>query len=272
MTTKTTKTAAVAAAVAAYHAGEGVAAATINYATANVDELFETAGAEAYRAGEGVAAANKQRATALDMLIVAMVNGGLHRNVAVDVLDAGGNVTESSVETLGSYDAGFRNVDGSDNRKKQGAFRARSLSELFRVPGDQSAGAKATWALVTGKALPTAVALVQRNISASLNSDGKLVLDGGIGSDVAEKLKAAAAKSTSALVKAAKGDEGSNREAPQNDKSEGSSATPSEITRAVVALAKLIAKGDATACAATLSNLRAIAALVASNPDAFADD
>jgi len=271
MTNKTNKTAAVIAAVAAYHAGEGVAAATINYATANVDQLFETAGAEAYRAGEGVAVANKQRATALDMMIVAMVSGGLHRRVAVDVLDAGGNVVESSIETLSNYAHGFRNVDGSDNRKKQGAFRARSLSELFRVPGDQSAGAKATWALATGKALPTAIALAAKDISASLNDEGKLVLDGGEG-ETADKLKAAAGKSTSALVKAAKGEEGSNREAPQNDKSEGNSATPSELSRATVALAKLIASGKATACAATLSNLRAIAALVASNPDAFADD
>lgn len=245
--------------------------AAINYATANIDTLLEIAGAEAYRAGEGVAAANKQRASALDMMIAAMVSGALFRPIAVEVLDAGGNVTESSVETLDKYAAGFRNEDGSDHRKKQGAFRARALSELFRVPGDQSAGAKATWALATGKALPTALRIVAEGMSASLNEEGKLVLDGGEG-EAAEAIKAAASKSTSALVKAAKGDAGTNRNAPQNDKGEGREATPSEITRAAVAIAKLIAKGEATACAATLSNLRELARLVASNPDAFAED
>lgn len=246
-------------------------AASINYATASIDQLLETAGADAYRAGEGVAVANKQRASALDMMIAAMVSGALFRPVAVEVLDAGGNVVESSVETLDKYAAGFRNADGSDHRKKQGAFRSRALAELFRVPGDQSAGAKATWALATGKALPTALRIVEEGMSASMNEEGKLVLDGGEGEE-ADKLKAAAGKSTSALVKAAKEGAGTNREAPQNDKDGGRAATPSEITRAAVAIAKLIAKGEATACAATLSNLRELAKLVASNPDAFADD
>lgn len=246
------------------------AASTINYATASIDQLLEVAGADAYRAGEGVAVANKQRASALDMMIAAMVSGALFRPVAVEVLDAGGNVTESSVETLESYAAGFRNADGSDHRKKQGAFRARALSELFRVPGDQSAGAKATWALATGKALPTALRIVGEGMSASLNEEGKLVLDGGEG-EAADRIKAAAGKSTSALVKAAKDETGTSREEHGN-KSEGRAATPSEVTRAAVAIAKLIAKGEATACSATLSNLRELAKLIASNPDAFAED
>lgn len=251
---------------------KAAAATAINYATASIDELMEVAGADAYRAGEGVAVANKQRASALDMMIVALASGGLFRPVAVEVLDAGGNVVESSVETFDKYAAGFRNADGSDHRKKQGAFRSRALSELFRVPGDQSAGAKATWTLAVTKALPTAMRIVGEGMSASLSSEGKLVLDGGEG-EAADAIKAAAAKSTSALVKAAKGETGTNRDKPGNDKGgDLREATPSEITRTAVALAKLIAKGDTTACNATMSNLREIARLVAGNPDAFADD
>ena len=234
-------------------------------------DLLKAGGRAAALAGEQQKMANEERGTALDMLIAGLNWTMLHTDIAFDICDRAGNVVESTTATLAAYAKGFHNADGSDNRTKQSAFRSAVLPSVFGVAGDQSAGAKAAWALVTGKALPTALALVGHSIDAKMNEDGKLTLEGGEG-ETAEKLKAAAAKSTSALVKAAKGDEGSNREAPQNDKSEGSSATPSEITRAVVALAKLIAKGDATACAATLSNLRAIAALVASNPDAFADD
>lgn len=233
-------------------------------------DLLLAGGRAAADAGEGVAKANKERATALDLLIAGLTPAMLDAPIAFDVTDRAGNVVESAKASLLAYAKGFRNADGSDNRTMQGAFRATVLPRLFGVPGDQSAGAKATWALVTGKALPTALAIAGQGISATLTEEGKLVLEGGAG-DQAEALRAAGAKSTSALVKAAKGEAGTSRAAPQNE-SEGRAATPSEITRAAVAVAKLIAKGEATACAATMSNLRAIAALVASNPDAFADD
>jgi hypothetical protein len=234
-------------------------------------DLLKAGGRAAALAGEQVKNANEERGTALDMLIAGMTWTMLHTDIAFDICDRAGNVVESTTATLAAYAKGFYNADGSDNRTKTTAFRSTVLPSMFGVAGDQSAGAKAAWALVTGKALPTAICLQLAGVDAKMNDEGKLVLDGGEG-ETADKLKAAAGKSTSALVKAAKGEEGSNREAPQNEKSEGNSATPSELTRATVALAKLIASGKATACAATLSNLRAIAALVASNPDAFADD
>ncbi|NBV62773.1 MAG: hypothetical protein EBR73_17270 [Rhodobacteraceae bacterium] len=231
-------------------------------------DMLIAGGRAAFNAGEGVAAANKARASALDMLVAGLTSDMLKKAIAFDICDRAGNVVESAKASLADYARGFKNDDGSDNRTKQGAFRSTVLPALFGVPGDQSAGAKAAWALVTGKALPAASALAREGMTAKLVDD-KLVVEGGAG-DNADKLREAAGKSTSALVNATKPAKGTNRETPQND--DGRIATPSEITRAAVALAKLIAKGDATACEATMSNLRAIAALVASNPDAFADD
>lgn len=232
-------------------------------------DLLIAGGRAAFEAGEGVAKANKERASALDLLVVGLTPAMLSAPIPFDICDRAGNVVEETKASLADYAKGFRNPDGSDNRTKQSAFRSAVLPALFGVPGDQSAGAKATWALVTGKALPAAAALSREGMVAKLVDD-KLVVEGGEG-EAADNLRAAAAKSTSALAKAAKGETGSNREEHGN-KSEGREATPSEITRAAVAIAKMIAKGDATACAATLSNLRELAKLVAANPDAFADD
>lgn len=246
-------------------------ARTASAAAAPAD-LLVAGGRAAALAGEQVKVANDSRATALDMLIAGMTGSMLALEVAFDICDRAGNVVESSKASLLDYARGFRNEDGSDNRTKQSAFRSAVLPALFGVPGDQSAGAKAAWALATGKALPAARALDLQGVTAKLNEEGKLTLEGGAGEE-ADKLKAAAGKSTSALVKAVKDGAGTNREAPQNDKAgDVRAATPSEITRAAVAVAKLIAKGEATACSATLSNLRELARLIASNPDAFAED
>ena len=248
-------------------------AALINKARANAApaDLLIAGGRAAALAGEQVKVANDERSTALDMLIAGLTSELVATPIPFDICDRAGNVVESTKASMADYAKGFKNEDGSDNRTKQSAFRSAVLPALFGVPGDQSAGAKAAWALVTGKALPAALTLKGHAMVASLNEEGKLVVEGGEGEE-ADVLRNAAAKSTSALVKAAKGDAGTNRNAPQNDKGEGREATPSEITRAAVAIAKLIAKGDATACAATLSNLRELARLVASNPDAFAED
>lgn len=235
-------------------------------------DLLIQGGRAAALAGEQVKLANDERSTALDLLIAGLTGEMLNRTIGFDICDRAGNVVESAKASLLDYMSGFKNDDGSDNRTKQSAFRSAVLPAMFGVPGDQSAGAKATWALVTGKALPTANKLQGLAMTAKLDDEGKLVIEGGVAGEAADKLREAAGKSTSALVKAAKGEAGTNRAAPNNEGDAGRAATPSEITRAAVALAKLVAKGDATACAATLSNLRAIAALVASNPDAFADD
>lgn len=249
-------------------------AAIINKARAKAApaDLLIAGGRAAATAGEQVKMANDGRATALDMLIAGLTSELAYTAIPFDICDRAGNVVESTQASLYEYHTkGFKNDDGTDNRTKQSAFRSAVLPAMFGVPGDQSTGSIAVWALVKGKALPAAMALKWQAMTAKLNDDGKLIVEGGEGEE-ADKLRAAAGKSTSALVKAVKDGAGTNRETPQNDKDGGRAATPSEVTRAAVAIAKLIAKGEATACAATLSNLRELAKLVASNPDAFAED
>ena len=227
------------------------AASLINKARAKAApaDLLIAGGRAAALAGEQVKLANDERSTALDLLIAGLASDMTYYAIPFDICDRAGNVVESAQASLYEYSKGFKNPDGSDNRTKQSAFRSAVLPALFGVPGDQSAGAKAAWALVTGKALPAANALRGQAMTAKINDEGKLVVEGGEGEE-ADKIKAAAGKSTSALVTAAKGTKGTNRDNPQNDKGEGRAATPSEITRAAVAIAKLIA----------------------SNPEAFAED
>jgi hypothetical protein len=113
--------------------------------------------------------------------------------------------------------------------------------------------------------------------------DGKLVLTGG----TTDKAKAMAdAKSLEALGKAAKGETGTNRNSPQNEKGgeggeggegkggEGDAprvATPTEILAAALRLVQGVAKGEEALSGPALSFVRAIAKEVTANPDAFAD-
>jgi hypothetical protein len=102
---------------------------------------------------------------------------------------------------------------------------------------------------------------------------GELKLSGGTG-ERADAMRAA--KSLSALAKVAKDETGTNREGHGNAKGgegeEGRAATPSEIVAAAALLARRAAKGEEALCSAALSGLRAIAALVAKHPEAFAED
>lgn len=236
-------------------------------------EALHYAGKLASSAGEAVKAANEKRASALDASLAGLTAPGvMTMQFEFDVCDKAGNVTEHCRSSLRDYLAGFKNADASDNRSKQSAFRATVLPLFMGVPGDQSTGAKAAWALLTGKALPTAAALLDEGMHVAIDPDGAVKVEGGAG-ETADKLRNAALKSTSALVKAAKGETGTNRAAPQNDKAgDVREATPLELTRAVVALVKLVASGEGDLCNASLSNLREIARLVAGNPDAFTDD
>jgi hypothetical protein len=231
-------------------------------------DMLRSAGANAAAAGENRAAAKVQGATALDSTIAGLSQAGiLTYTFAFDVCDRGGNVVEHVKATLCDYAAGFHNADGSAARKTEGAFRAAMLPLFFGVAGDQSAAAKSVWQTF-GKAFTVARAIVAEDMTAAL-VDNKLVLQGGTG-ERAEAMRKAT--STSALVKVAEGKTGTNGSQSTSTEGEAREATPAEITRTAVALVKLIAKGEADACNATLSNLREIARLVANNPDAFAED
>lgn len=238
-------------------------------------ELLKQAGRAASAAGEAAAAARDNRGSALDMAIVGLsAPGVLHSQFTFDIKDRNGDVVEHVTADLIDYLAGFKHRDGKAYRAKETAFRGVALPVFFGVPGDQSAGAKSTWATFS-RAVPVAAELVARDMRAFINAEGKLVVEGGEGPE-AEKLRGA--KSASALVKAAKGQTGTDRNGHGNAKGgegeagEARVATPAEIFAAAARLCEGVAKGDEAICNAALSYARRIAALVTAHPEAFAED
>jgi hypothetical protein len=113
-----------------------------------------------------------------------------------------------------------------------------------------------------------AKAITAEGMTATIEN-GQLKLSGG---NTERATAMAAAKSLAAVTKAAEGKKGTEQ------KGQGAAApsatvaaTPFEVSRFAVALAKLVATGKGDACNATLENFRAVAKLVASNPEAFAE-
>jgi hypothetical protein len=252
---------------------KNTAAAALEAARDEGLELLKQAGRAASAAGEAAAAARDNRGSALDMAIVGLsAPGVLASQFTFDVKDRNGDIVEHVTADLIDYLAGFKHGDGKAYRAKETAFRGVALPLFFGVPGDQSAGAKSVWSTF-GKAITAAAALVARDMRAYINAEGKLTVEGGEGPE-AEALRKA--QSASALVKAAKGETGTSRATPGNDKSDegegGRVATPAEIFAAAARLCEGVAKGDEAMCNAALSYARRIAALVAANPEAFAED
>ena len=152
------------------------------------------------------------------------------------------------------------NGQGKVSRDAQAAYKTGLQLEFFGQAPNASLWTTASNAILIARAIR------QEGMTAIVEG-GSVKLEGGT-TDKAKAMREA--KSLAALGKVAKDETGSNRAKPSNDKAdEGRAATPEEISRATVALVKLIASGKADACNATLSNLRAIAKLVASNPEAF---
>lgn len=182
------------------------------------------------------------------------------------------------VETIGYADKGNEtaswalNGEGKVSRDAQTAYKTAFQAEFFNLPES----VPAVWTMA-GKAIDAARAIRAEGMTATIES-GKLVLSGGKGKR-ADAMRAA--KSIDALRKAAEGATGTNRDAPQNAKGatgagdaagDDKAVTPLELTRTTLALAKLIAKGDAATCNAALENFRAIAALVDKHKAVFAGD
>jgi hypothetical protein len=259
MVTKSKATATAAAATAA--------AAVPSTLTAGL-ELLHAAGRNASNAGTYRATAKEVGASALDATIAGLSQAGvLTHGFAFDVCDRGGNVIEHKKATLCDFGLGFFNENGTASRATEGAFRAAMLPLFFGITGDQSAGAKSVWqTFKTGFA--TAKAVVGEGMTARIEGD-KLVLEGGTG-DKAEALRKASAVSTTALVKAAKGEAGTNGSTSKT--ADVRAATPEEITRAAVAVVKLIVRGEEAVSSAALANLRELAKLVSENADLFAED
>lgn len=195
--------------------------------------------------------------TALEWAFDITVKGDVHTHVNCTGIDQFGD------ESL----AWMRNGEGKVSRDAQGAYKGALLSTFFNLPETNAA----VWTMVS-KAVPIARAIRAEGMTVTIEG-GELKLTGGTG-PVADAMRGA--KSLSALGKVAKGETGTNRAAPINAKGEGDSdarlATPSEVLALAARLVEGAAKGDEALSPAALSFARRIAALVAANPEAFADD
>lgn len=183
-----------------------------------------------------------------------------------DIVGNDGQV-KYNVETTGWSDHGTEGQDWrSEPKKAQTAFKSAYVLRFLGVADCTPA----IWTMTT-KAIAMAKAITAEGMTATIEN-GQLKLSGG---STERATAMAAAKSLAAVAKAAEGKKGTEqkgqgaRAAAAPD--EGKVATPFEISRFAVALAKLVATGKADACNATLENFRAVAKLVASNPDAFAE-
>jgi hypothetical protein len=157
-----------------------------------------------------------------------------------------------------------RNGEGKVSREAQGAYKAGFLAAMFNVT-EKNDG---LWTMAN-KAVAMAQAIRAENMTATIEN-GVLVLTGGTG-DKAEAMKSA--KSLAALTKVAKDETGTTRAAPSNAKGEGEArvATPAEIMALAARLVEGVTKGEEALSNTALSFARKIAALVASNPEAFAE-
>jgi hypothetical protein len=158
-----------------------------------------------------------------------------------------------------------RNSEGAISKVAQSAFKTGLQNTFFNLPESNPA----VWTMAS-KAIPMARAIREEGMIATIEN-GELKLSGG----TSERAKAMTeAKSLSALAKVAKGETGSNRAAPNNEaaKDEGRLATPAEIMALAARLVEGAAKGEEALSNSALSFARKIAALVAANPEAFAED
>jgi hypothetical protein len=159
----------------------------------------------------------------------------------------------------------FRNSEGAISKVAQTAYKTALQSAFFNLPESNAA----VWTMAS-KAVAMAKAIREEGMVATIEN-GELKLSGG----TSERAKAMTdAKSLSALAKVAKGETGSNRATPSNEgaKDDGRLATPAEIMALAARLVEGAAKGEEALSNSALSFARKIAALVAANPDAFADD
>ena len=217
-------------------------------------------------------------ASALAVTIAALASDAISRRDWTFDITVKGQVHEH-VKCTGFAEYGneelawMRNSEGKVSRDAQGAYALAWHSEFFGLTEKNPAVRT-----MVNKAVPIARAVREEGMTAKV-IDGKLVLSGGKGKR-ADAMRNA--KSLDAMKKAAEGATGTNRDAPQNAKGatgagedsagEDKAMTPLELTRTALALAKLLAKGDAATCNAALENFRAIAALVDKHKAVFAGD
>jgi len=242
-------------------------ASTIKAATDWTTALQEAA--TAVVTGKALAMQGKAKgATALAVMVAAFASDDVAAHKWTFDLKSGDDVHVhvrcKGTDEFGNDDLAWkRNGQGAVSKVAQTAYKTALQLEFFNREPNASIWTTASNAIAIARA-------IREEGMTALVDDGELKLAGGT-TDKAKAMREA--KSLAALGKVAKGEAGTNRAKPNNEtgESEVRELTPFEITRMTVAIAKLIATGKADACNATMGNLREIARLVASNPDAFTE-
>lgn len=209
----------------------------------------------------------EQGATALAVMVAAFASDDVAAHPWNFDLKCKNGDVHTYVECTGASEFGNddlpwkRNAQGAVSREAQAAYKTGLQLEFFNREPNASIWTTASNAILIARA-------IREEGMTALVVNGELKLTGGT-TEKAEAMRDA--KSLAALGKVAKDETGTNRAKPSNDKAEGEvkELTPFEVSRMAVAIAKIIATGKADACNATLSNLREVARLVASNPKAF---
>ena len=183
-----------------------------------------------------------------------------------DITDVHTQVACMGLNEFGNDDLAWkRNSEGAISKVAQTAYKTALQNLFFNLPESNAA----VWTM-TSKAVAMARAIREENMVATIEN-GELKLTGG----TTDRAKAMTeAKSLSALAKVAKGEAGTSRATPSNvgAKDDGRLATPAEIMALAARLVEGAAKGEEALSNSALSFARKIAALVASNPEAFAED
>jgi len=235
-------------------------------------EFLPLAAQAAIKGKAEIDSAKAKGAAALAVMVAGFASDEVAaREWAFDIMGKEG--VHDHVRCTGTHEHGnteltwCRNGEGAVSKVAQSAYKAGFQSAFFNLPESNPA----VWTMAS-KAVAMARAIREEGMIATIEG-GELKLSGGTG-ERADAMRAA--KSLSALAKVAKDETGTNREGHGNAKGgegeEGRAATPSEIVAAAALLARRAAKGEEALCSAALSGLRAIAALVAKHPEAFAED
>lgn len=178
-----------------------VAPAIVGFTTEQAATL-RAAVTGAVGAGRKQLDADAAKGSATDKLIAALACPALlaHR-FEFQARDRKGNVTETKHASLFEYarKAAPFYVKGKQEKARLTGFIAAVMAYAGVNDASSPAAAKG-WMIIKGQALPTAIALADNTIAASM-IDGKLALAGGSGSAVAAGLLDMAKKSTSALVR-----------------------------------------------------------------------
>jgi hypothetical protein len=227
--------------------------------------------AQAAIQGDDQTKAGKAKGAAAEAVMIAGFSDDsvASREWSFDVTTGKGDVHEHVV-TIGYTEFGTEtaawvlNGQGQVSRVAQGAYKRGMFRAMYALPD----AVPAVWTM-TGRAIALANAIRNEGMTARIEA-GALKLEGG-NSDRAKAMREAA--SLSALRTAAKGAAGSNRDAPQNNKSKGEgeagprAATREEVLRAAFAALSEVDAGDGAALngaeVALLKGLAKVAASIA---------